>query len=175
MGKKGKEIVSVDTKKLIKSLNEALSEEWLAYYQYWIGTKVMEGPMRSEIVPELIIHANQELNHATLVTDRIIQLGGIPILDPKDWSKHASCAYEAPEDPYVEVILQQNLRGERCAISRYKGLADLTIGKDYATYQMVMLILNEEIEHEQDIEEFLRDIERMREDFRKLKMKGIRR
>ena len=62
-------------------LNEALCEEWLAYYQYWIGSRVMEGPMRSEIEPELLIHANMELNHSVLVVGRIIQLGGTPVLE----------------------------------------------------------------------------------------------
>jgi bacterioferritin len=79
MGQHGVKILDLDVKKLIKMLNEALSEEWLAYYQYWIGARVMEGPMRSEIEPELLLHADQELNHAVLVVDRIIQLGGDPI------------------------------------------------------------------------------------------------
>jgi len=126
MGQKGKEILELDVGKLIGLLNEALSEEWLAYYQYWIGSKVMEGPMRSEIEPELMVHANQELNHATLVADRIIQLGGTPVLDPKGWFELAGCAYESPEDPYVEAVLEQNLRGERCAIDRYNALAGFT-------------------------------------------------
>ena len=39
MGKKAVEIVDLDVKKLIEILNQALSEEWLAYYQYWIGLK----------------------------------------------------------------------------------------------------------------------------------------
>ncbi|MDD4576821.1 MAG: ferritin-like domain-containing protein, partial [Bacteroidales bacterium] len=73
MGEKGIDILKLDVKKLIKMLNEALSEEWLAYYQYWIGARVMEGPMRSEIEPELLLHATQELNHAELVAARIIQ------------------------------------------------------------------------------------------------------
>ena len=64
MGKRGVEILDIDVNELIKMLNEALSEEWLAFYQYWIGARIMEGPMRSEIEPELLIHANQELNHA---------------------------------------------------------------------------------------------------------------
>lgn len=169
MGKKGKEIVGKDAQKLVKLLNEALSEEWLAYYQYWIGTKVMEGPMRSEIAPELLIHATQELNHANLVADRIVQLGGVPVLDPKEWVKLGKCPYEAPEDSYVERILEQNLRGERCAIARYKSLADLTAGKDHTTHQMATFILGEEIEHEQDLEDWILDIERMREDMRALR------
>jgi bacterioferritin len=170
MGKHGVDILNVDVKKLIQMLNEALCEEWLAYYQYWIGARMMEGPMRSEIEPELLVHADQELNHAVLVVNRIIQLGGIPVLNPSDWPKFSRCDYDAPEDPYVEVILNQNLKGERCAIQRYQEIADFTSGKDHATHQMATIILNEELEHEQDIEDWLTDIERMKEDLKKIRM-----
>ena len=127
-------------------------------------------PMRSEIEPELLIHANQELNHALLVVTRIIQLGGTPVLNPADWRKFARCTYEAPVDPYVEAVLNQNLNGERCAINRYKDLADFTNGKDHTTHQMAATILNEESEHEQDIEEWLNDINRMKEELRKIRL-----
>ena len=110
--KQGIKVSSVDVDKLVGMLNAALSEEWLAYYQYWIGARLMEGPMRSEIEPELLLHADQELGHAVLVVNRIIQLGGTPVINPMDWPKHAGCAYEAPTDPYIEVILEQNLNGE---------------------------------------------------------------
>jgi len=168
MAKHGIEILNLEVNKLIKMLNEALSEEWLAYYQYWIGARVMEGPMRSEIEPELLVHANQELNHAVMAVDRIIQLGGTPVLNPSEWIKLGRCDYEAPTDPYVEAILNQNLKGERCAIQRYKEIADFTIGKDHTTHQMATTILNEELEHEQDIEDWILDINRMKEDFKKL-------
>lgn len=170
MGKHGIEILNLDKNELLRMLNEALSEEWLAYYQYWIGARLMEGPMRSAIEPELLLHATQELNHAVLVVTRIIQLGGTPVLNPSEWPKLARCEYESPEDPYVEVILNQNLRGERCAIQRYQEIADYTNGKDHSTHQMAVTILNEEIEHEQDIEEFLMDLERLKEDMRKLRL-----
>ncbi|MFP4365014.1 MAG: ferritin-like domain-containing protein [Spirochaetia bacterium] len=170
MGQRGSEIIGVDKKNLVKMLNEALAEEWLAYYQYWIGARVMEGPMRSEIEPELNIHANQELNHAVMVCDRIVQLGGTPVLTPAKWMELSSCEYGTPEDPYVEVILQQNLDGERCAIQRYSDIANFASGKDHATYQMAVQILNEENEHEQEIEDWLTDIDRMRENFKKLRM-----
>ncbi len=74
MGKLGIEILEIDVKHLIQMLNEALSEEWLAFYQYWIGARLIEGPMRSEVEPELMLHADQELNHAVMVVNRIIQL-----------------------------------------------------------------------------------------------------
>jgi bacterioferritin len=125
--------------------------------------------MRSEIEPELLLHANQELNHAVLVVGRIIQLGGTPVVHPADWFKFSHCEYEAPTDPYVEVVLNQNLRGERCAIKRYKDLADFTNGKDHTTHQMATTILNEELEHEQDIEDWITDLRRMKEDIKKIR------
>lgn len=169
MGKRGIDILNLDVKKLIDTLNEALSEEWLAYYQYWIGARVLEGPMRSEVEPELMIHADQELNHAVLIADRIVQIGGTPVLNPAEWVKLSKCKYEEPTDPYIELVLNQNLDAERCAIQRYKDLADFTYGKDHTTYQMATTILNEELEHEQEIEDWLADFERMKQDFLKLR------
>ena len=170
MGKKGLEILGVNAAELIQMLNEALCEEWLAFYQYWVGARVMEGPMRSDIEPELLLHATQELNHAVMVVERIIQLGGTPVLTPAEWMKLSKCEYEIPSDPYIETILNQNLNGERCAIQRYKQIADFTGGKDHTTHQIATTILNEELEHEQDIEDWIADIERMKEDLRKFRL-----
>ena len=169
MGQQGIKVASVDVRQLIDMLNAALSEEWLAYYQYWIGARLMEGPMRSEVEPELLLHATQELGHAVLVVDRIIQLGGTPVINSTEWTKLARCTYDEPNDPYIEVILEQNLSGERCAIKRYKEIADFTNGKDHTTHQMAVSILNEEIEHENDIEDWLNDLNRMKDEFKKIR------
>ena len=90
--------------------------------------------------------------------DRIIQLGGTPVLSPDQWMKMARCKYEAPTDPYIETVLEQNLRGERWAIKRYQDIADFTSGIDYTTAKMAVEILEDELEHEQDIISFQRDI-----------------
>ena len=169
MGKEAIKVSSVDVDKLLEMLNAALSEEWLAYYQYWIGARLMEGPMRSEVEPELLIHATQELTHAELVVNRIIQLGGTPVINPKEWTKLARCSYDEPSDPYIEVILEQNLAGERCAIKRYQEIANFTVGKDHATHQMAVQILNDELEHENDIEDWINDINRMKEEWKKIR------
>ena len=170
MGKYAVKISKLDVPQLIKTLNAALAEEWLAYYQYWIGARLMEGPMRSEIEPELLKHAKEELNHAEKLANRIIQLEGTPITNPKDWFSQAGCTYEAPNDPFVETILMQNLRGERCAIQRYEDIANLTDGKDYDTFEIAISILKEELEHEEDIESWMKDLNRTKEEFKKIKM-----
>lgn len=90
MGETAQHISKVNRGELLNILNVAFSEEWLAYYQYWIGAQVAKGPMRKIIAEEFIEHANEELKHAQWLSDRIIQLGGTPVIDPDEW-KNALC------------------------------------------------------------------------------------
>jgi bacterioferritin len=161
MGTKGREILEslgIKVDELIKMLNKAFADEWLAYYQYWIGAKIAAGIPREAVVAELIQHSADELRHAGMVADRIIQLGGTPLLDPKDWLKETNCGYEAPKDPDVRVLLVQNIKGEQCAITQYKKILDYTKDKDPVTYDMALKILEDEIEHEEDLEAIQEDI-----------------
>nr|HPK00397.1 ferritin-like domain-containing protein [Candidatus Hydrogenedentota bacterium] len=60
MGTKGREIVGVDVPQLLEMLNKAFADEWLAYYQYWVGARVASGRMRGIIAHELEEHAGEE-------------------------------------------------------------------------------------------------------------------
>ena len=72
-----------------------------------------------------------------------------------------SCGYEAPDDPFVETILKQNIDGERCAIGFYKKHLEATQGKDPVTYNIVLQILQDEVEHEEDLQSLAEDLELM--------------
>ena len=163
MGTKGRELVGKNVDKLIEKLNKALADEWLAYYQYWIGAKVAKGPMRGAVTFELEEHATEELGHALLLVDRILQLGGTPLLSPEEWYNVTNCGYETPEDPYVEVLLEQNIKGEQCAIEVYQELVEYTKATDPVTYEIVLQILTDEITHEEDLQALAEDIELMKE------------
>ncbi len=162
MGTKGREIVGMDVSKLIELLNKAFADEWLAYYQYWVGAKVAKGPMRGAVAAELEEHAGDEFRHAGMLTERIIQLGGTPILKPEDWYKMTNCGYETPEDPNVRTLLDQNIKGEQCAIEVYNGLLETVKDKDPVTYNMLLEILEDEIEHEEDLQAIVEDMELMK-------------
>jgi len=161
MGIKGREIVGMDVDKLIELLNKAFADEWLAYYQYWVGAKVVKGPMKEAVIAELTEHAADELRHAELLTTRIIQLGGIPIIKPENWYKMSNCGYDAPDDPSVRAILEQNIKGEQCAIDAYNRLLEATRDKDAVTYNIVLQILQDEVEHEEDLQALLEDMDEM--------------
>jgi bacterioferritin len=162
VGTKGKEIVKLDVEKLISLLNKAYADEWLAYYQYWVGAQVAKGPMRGAVVAELSEHAADELTHAGMLADRIIQLGGVPVLDPADWKALSNCGYDAPTDPLVMSLLEQNVKGERCAIDVYNALLAVVKDKDVITYNLAAEILEDEVEHEEDLQSLLEDMETIR-------------
>ena len=161
MGSKGIEIVGMDVAELLELLNRAYCDEWLAYYQYWLGAKVVKGPMKDAVIAELEQHATEELNHALMLTTRIVQLGGTPITTPQEWYKWTNCGYDAPDDPHVRTILVQNIKGEQCAIGVYQKLLKTTMTTDPVTYNVVLQILEQEVEHEEDLQSLLEDLDLM--------------
>lgn len=154
MGELAQKISKVDKEALLKLLHCAYAEEWLAYYQYWVGAKVAAGIERPKVAAEFMEHAAEELKHADWLADRIIQLGGTPILDPEEWKQKAQCHYDAPTNPDTKILVAQNLTAERCAVARYQQICEMCQGKDFETFRISRKILTEELEHEQEMEDF---------------------
>ena len=160
MGKRGISIIKgIEVDEVIRLLNKAYADEWLAYYQYYVEAKVVKGAMKDAAIAELNQHAADELRHAGMVADRILQLGGTPLLHPDEWLAQSNCGYEAPTNPDVLPLLQQAIDGERCAIETYSSIADITRDKDIVTYDLVSQILADEVEHEEDLQALYEDIE----------------
>ncbi|MGB9780757.1 MAG: ferritin-like domain-containing protein [Caldanaerobacter sp.] len=152
MGTKAREIVGGQADKIVEMLNKAFADEWLAYYQYWIGAKIARGPMGEAVAAELAEHAGEELEHAEKLAERIIQLGGTPIVKPEDWYKLTNCGYDTPDNPDVKVLLEQNIKGEQCAIEVYNKMLSELKDVDPVTYHLILEILEDELEHEEDLE-----------------------
>ncbi|GIU00772.1 ferritin [Sulfurovum sp. TSL6] len=159
MAVRGNSIIKgLDIKEIITMLNKAYADEWLAYYQYFIEAKVIKGIMKDAAIAELTQHATDELRHANMIADRILQLGGTPLLHPQEWFTHTNCGYEEPKDFDVVSILEDSIKGEQCAISVYSELTDMTRDKDIVTYDIVSEILADEVEHEEDLQALHDDI-----------------
>ena len=159
MGTKGRQIVGMDVEDLLALLYKAYADEWLAYYQYWLGAKIVKGPMKDAVASELLIHATEELAHADMLALRIIQLGGTPLINPELWFTHTNCGYDEPVNPFVKEILAQNIKGEQCAIGVYQKLLQIVKDKDPVTYNLVLTILGQEVEHEEDLQSLDEDLD----------------
>lgn len=150
----------IDVQATIQMLNKAYADEYLAWFQYTAPIGSCVGKERVNIEAEFKKHAEEELKHAEMLKERIIQLGGIPLQSPEEWYAHTNCGYIKPTDYNTKVLVTQNLESERKAEDVY--LAIMKACKeagDMVTYKIARNILVDEEEHEQDLEDFLNDME----------------
>ena len=147
------EAIHIDTpvevnpnEQLISDLNGDLEREYMAAIQYIQHASVLTGPQYASIIDELLKHADEEIGHAKVVSDRINYLGGIPI------------AHMAPAKMSNDVteMLNQDKAGEEDAITRYKErIQQADALKDFGTKQLLIEILEDEEEHRNDLLVFL--------------------
>lgn len=129
----------------IENLNGDLKREYSAAIQYVTHAAKVDGvywPTREELNK----HAEEELGHAMQISDRIVYLGGDPVMSVGE--------RKTSEDS--KEMLQQDLKGEQEAITRYKQRIKeaLELG-DEGTAVILRGILKDEEEHEDDILRFL--------------------
>jgi len=157
MGKKAREIAGVDLKDLIKDLNRAYCDEWLAYYAWWYMAQAVEGKGYEDMAEFLNKIAKDELEHATELAERIIELGALPTNDISNLAKNANAAYPgvmkdlADYDEIIKIVTT----AEAGAIDVYNKIAKKVFGKDHDTYQLVCHIMGEEIGHEELFENLI--------------------
>mgnify|MGYP001561363705 FL=1 len=154
MGRKAKEIADLDLKDLIKDLDKAYCDEWLAFYAYWYMAQTVEGKGYEDMSEFLGKIAKDELEHAQEVANRIIELGGLPTNNPVNLEKNANAPYPGvvKELSNYDKIIKLVEAAEAGAIEVYNKIAKKTFGKDHDTYQLVTHILGEEIAHEEMFE-----------------------
>lgn len=137
---------------LIYKLNRAYADEWLAHVQYLTGALVAVGDGREPALAEFRQHAEDEHRHALLLADRILALGGTPLLAPAEWPLYQQCGYLPPTETDVARITAQNITSESCAIRVYTALLAEVKLTDPETATLIQSILGDEIEHEEDLQ-----------------------
>lgn len=157
MGKEGTRVVGLNVKDLIKDLNKAYADEWLAYYSYWYMAKAVTGPGYEDMSEFLGKIAKDEAEHAGELADRIQELGGLPLVHPMELEKNANAPYPKPPKGTSDYknIIKVVLEAEAGAIDVYNKIASKTQGKDHVTYQLICHILGEEVGHEELFEDLL--------------------
>ncbi len=154
MGQKGREIVESDIKEVLDDLNSAFADEWLSHYQYFLYAQVIKGIDADALKKELEKQSMDELGHAKILSDRIIQLGSTPTVNIMETS---TCGFLPPPEDRTDIksIIKLVLESERCAIEKYNKLAKKYHMKDLVTHEIFEDLLNDEVSDEQDWEDFL--------------------
>lgn len=157
MGKQARAIVDLSLKDLVKELNKAYADEWLAFYLYWYMAQTVSGKAYEDMQEFLNKLAKDELEHAQELADLICKLGGVPIVNPMELEKNANLPYMMPPKNSADInrIIRIVSEAEAGAIDVYNKLAKKVMGKDHVTYQLVTHILSEEVNHEEMFENLL--------------------
>jgi bacterioferritin len=105
------------------------------------------------VTVKFMVHANEELAHADLIAERIVQLGGEPDFSPDTLTKRSHAEYVAAAS-LVDMI-KENLVAERIAIDSYRELIAYLGDQDPTTSQMLKGVLAMEEEHADELSDLL--------------------
>jgi bacterioferritin len=158
MGTKAMEIVEMDCGELIADLNRAYADEWLAAYAYNYMSQVVTGRPSAKHLADLLQDTSKdELEHQQELAERIVSLGGKPVVDISHLTEASNTGYPSPpaDERDFEAIVKTVIQAEHDAIEVYNRLAKKTHGKDPITYNLILHILTEEVEHEDEFEALL--------------------
>jgi len=139
-------VAKITKKELLALLNKDLGLEYTAMVQYTQHQGTLKGAMYQTLQKELIIHAQEELAHATILVAQIDYLGGVPTVNVPPAKISADSV----------TMLKQDLAGENDAIARYSKRIRQAEELDlYHLAQQLRTILAVEQEHAMDLEQAL--------------------
>ena len=144
---------SADRKTVIRLLNEALATEWVCVLRYYRHYFMASGMLADSVKAEFLEHAQQELAHAHQLSERIVQLGGEPDLDPDTLTARSHAEYKPGHD--LRDMVKEDLIAERIAIDSYREMINYIGDRDTTTKRILESVLAQEEEHADDMADLL--------------------
>src|SRR6202034_3368893 len=125
--------------RLAELLNEDLAREYQAIIAYVVYSQVLKGAEYMNIADQLETHAQQELQHALIISRQIDYLGKMPTVSPKQ--------VKISEDP--KEMLKFDLDNENETIRNYRErIRQCEAIGEYATAEHIREILLQEQDHQ---------------------------
>ncbi len=146
-----------DMEHVVRALNSLRSTEIMSYLQYMQHQYMAVSLLSPGMKTEFAAHATQELDHANRLADRVQQLGGVPIYDPKEISSKAANVGVAPEQgSTLAEMVTEDLILERQQIEAYTALIRDIGDQDLVTRQVLLSILIETEKHASELADYLK-------------------
>ena len=146
-----------DLQQVIQALNSLRSTEIMSYLQYMQHQYMAVSLLSPGMKTEFAAHATQELDHANRLADRVQQLGGVPIYDPKEISSKAANVGVSPEQGgTLAEMVTEDLMLERQQIEVYTKLIREIGDQDLVTRHVLLGILAETEQHASELADYLK-------------------
>ena len=140
---------AADRATVLKLLNEALATEIVCVLRYKRHYFMATGIHAEPVAAEFLAHANEELQHADRIAERIVQLRGEPNFSPDGLSLRSHAQYV--EGDSLKEMIKEDLVAERIAIESYREMVAYIAEKDPTTRRVLEEILASEEEHADDL------------------------
>ncbi|BBT19019.1 ferritin-like domain-containing protein [Metapseudomonas otitidis] len=147
---------NADRPTVLRLLNEALATELVCHLRYKRHYYMATGLKASIAAAEFLEHAQQELQHADQLAERIVQLGGEPDFNPAGLEARSHAQYVAGRN--LREMVTEDLIAERIAIDSYREIVQFLGDKDPTTRRLFEEILAQEEEHADDMADILEDL-----------------
>ena len=147
------ESYGANREKVLQLLNDALATELVCVLRYRHDYFAARGFASKTAADEFLEHANEELEHADRIAERIVQLGGEPNFDPSQLTGRSHSEYRTGRT--VEEAIRENLVAERIAIDSYREIIQFIGDSDPTTRRLMEEILETEEEHADDLADLL--------------------
>jgi len=138
---------------IVKLLNDSLATELVCIMRYKRHHFTAKGMASPAIAEEFLVHANEETEHADMIAERIVQLGGEPDFNPASLLQRSHADYDDSTD--LKTMIRANLVAERVAIEAYTQMVKLIGDKDSTTRRIIEHILSQEQEHAEELSDWL--------------------
>jgi bacterioferritin len=146
-----------DARRVVQALNGLRSTEIMSYLQYMQHQYMAVSMLSPSFKAEFEAHASQELDHANRLAERIQQLGGVPIYDPKEIaSKAANVGVTAEQSGTLSEMVVEDLMLERQQIEVYSALIREIGDQDLVTRHVLLGILAETEKHASELADYLK-------------------
>jgi bacterioferritin len=145
-----------DRNAVLKLLNDALATEIVCVLRYRRHHFMAKGIHAKGIADEFLVHATEELGHADLLAERIVQLGGEPDFSPASLVTRSHAEYVAGDS--LLGMITEDLVAERIAIDSYRGFIQYLGRNDPTTRRMLETILAVEEEHADELADLLENV-----------------
>lgn len=132
---------------LIQHLNKDLERELAQIVRYLHHSFIVQGPIRASLVGHFRQQAQESMDHAIKLGEKITALGGHPTVN-------VSQIFE-PGDQTLEEMLKEDLKAEEEALKEYKKHHKEAAG-DIALRILLEQIIIEEQGHVEDLRKYLK-------------------
>ena len=138
-----------DLDRVLEVLNQSLATEIVCVLRYRQHHFAANGLNAGPVAAEFLEHANEEQQHADLFAARIVQLGGVPDLNPQTLTGRSHSQYVTSHE--LRAMIEEDLIAERIAIAAYTEIIAWLGDGDPTTRRIFEEVLATEEEHAEDM------------------------